>query len=93
MNIITTSHGSYGTRTESIEGFISRALDSHGYGSGQLEDINAKADKTAQAIGRLCEILAERRLLNADEVTSIACPIMTNREGAKLTFQSDPATD
>ncbi len=89
MNI-TTKDYSGSTSTESVASFVERAMDCSDYGSGQLEDIQGKSRKTAETLGRLCELLADRKLLSADDITHIACPVMAQREGALLSVTVKP---
>ena len=74
MNIIYYHWRSDDPITESISTFVSNeiknGLDCES--RGIAEEANAKANRAAEAIGHLCDILATKGVLRVDEVTEIA---------------------
>lgn len=60
-----------GEKTSTIADFVTSGLDGRDY-DGALERAGATADNTAEALGRLVEILAEKGIVSASEVVIIA---------------------
>ena len=56
---------------ESAEEYAIQKLNGDGYESGQIEAIDAAVDCTQQAIGRLLDVLADRFVLNNDDIVKI----------------------
>jgi len=61
----------YKKETHEIVYFVKGELDGSDYNQGQLETIDSTVDKTVEAFGRLLNILAEKKLLTAGDITRI----------------------
>lgn len=59
-------------KEEPLALFVERALDGSDYESGALETARNTAYKAIEAISRLVEILAEKGILNGEDVARIA---------------------
>lgn len=58
-------------RVESVKDFVVRKLDGCDYERGAIETIEKTAENATEAIGRLCEILAEKSILSADDIVRV----------------------
>lgn len=61
-----------GEQTYDLATFVAGQLDGDDYERGAVESAQATADNVAQAFGRLVDLLAERGLLSATDVTMLA---------------------
>ena len=59
-----------GRRTLKISEYMRVKLSDSG--AGQIEQMEGGLENTSQALGRLCEVMADKDLLSADEITYIA---------------------
>ena len=57
---------------ESVERYVERMQESQNYYGGQLECAVDKADNTARALGRLCEVLMNKKVLTLDDLQTVA---------------------
>lgn len=61
-----------GTReAQSISTYTQRELDGTDYDRGQLEAVGAGLDNGHAAFGRLLDLLAEKEIINANELVKI----------------------
>ena len=60
-----------GSKDETVEAFIDRSLTDNDI-SGIAEDARAIARNSAAALGRLCDILATKGILNAADIIKVA---------------------
>lgn len=67
---------------EEIVSFFSRLLDGSDYEVGHLECAQRTATNNSEAIGRLVQLLAEKGVLSAAEVVSIAASLSSYEQPA-----------
>lgn len=71
MKIIIINSGSITNSYDSIEEYIEFKLDGEDYETGILESAAATAKNNSKAIGRLLNVLAEKEIIDADDVANI----------------------
>ena len=69
MRIKTEDWGS--SNIQEVSGYIADQLEDRDYG-GATESAQATASNSAKGLGTLCNILAEKGLLTADDIVEIA---------------------
>ncbi len=72
----------------SLENYAGYALDGDEYGLGAMEAAAKTAENNSRAIGRLLDLLAERRMLSAKETETIIAGCST--EATKFVEQNKP---
>lgn len=71
MKITTKNAFNSGSTTYSVKDYIDGSMQSL-LAEGQIESVESKVNNISTAFGVLIEILADRGLLNADEIVKIA---------------------
>lgn len=61
----------YKKETLHVADLVLRELDGSDYDKGQLETIDSTVDKTVDAFGRLLNVLAEKKILTAEEIAQV----------------------
>ena len=59
------------TEIDDIEEYTRSKLNGADYGQGALEDAARTADNVAEALGRLLEVLASNKVLNAQDIVKV----------------------
>lgn len=76
MKIEKTGYGK--SEVLPVEDFVASQLDGDDYERGRLEAAERTASNACQAIGRLLDLMAEKRIINASDICKIVDSYIDN---------------
>jgi hypothetical protein len=80
MNIQYKNPYTYGPIVIPVWDYVERSLNSSDYDMGAVETVEQRSVNIAQALGMLMEKLADKGVLNCEEVVTIAGEYFENQE-------------